>query len=189
MINLSKESKKKEEQEVKKCHKDEKENKKCKKDTLIETLTKENELLKTSLVEANDKAVRFQAEMMNFKKRKEDEVSLRLRYCNEDILLKIVEICDNFERAIKLDDDNLDDELSKFLAGFKIIYTNLVEILRANDVKEIDCLGKEFDPKVCEALIVEHVDNKGHNEVVEVLQKGYMYKDKILRPAMVKIND
>jgi len=177
------------EEKNKKCEKHEKENKKCKKDLKIESLTQEINKLKEEVKESNDKALRIQAEMMNFKKRKEDETSLRLKYCNEDILLKIVEICDNFERAIKLDDDNLDDELSRFLAGFKIIYTNLVEILRANEVTEIDCLGKEFDPKTSEALIVEHVDDKAHNEVVEVLQKGYMYKDKILRTAMVKIND
>ena len=169
------------EENKKKCEKHEKENKKCKKDEKIELLQEEINKLKEEVKEANDKALRAQAEMMNFKKRKEEETSLRLKYCNEDILTQIVGICDNFERAIKLDDDNLDDELSKFLAGFKIIYTNLVEVLRANDIKEIDCLGKEFDPKTMEALIVEHVDDKGHNEVVEVLQKGYMYKDKVLR--------
>ena len=168
---------------------EEKENKKCKKTEMIESLTKENEKLKADLKEAEEKVLRFQAEMLNFKKRKEEETSLRLKYCNEDILRKVVEICDNFERAIKLDDDNLDDELSKFLAGFKIIYTNLVEVLRANEIKEIECLNKEFDPKTMEALIIEHVDDKEHNEVVEVLQKGYMYKDKVLRCAMVKIND
>lgn len=184
-------SKEKEEKKCnKKCEKpEEKNNKKCKKTLRIEELTAENEKLKSELKEAEEKSLRFQAEMMNFKKRQEADTSLRLKYCNEDILLKIVEICDNFERAIKFDDDNLDDELSRFLAGFKIIYTNLVEVLRANEIKEIECLSKEFDPKTMEALIVEHVDDKGHNEVVEVLQKGYMYKDKVLRCAMVKIND
>ena len=177
------------EEKVKNEEKKEKAHKKCKKDEKIELLQEEINKLKEEVKEAEEKSLRFQAEMLNFKKRQEADTSLRLKYCNEDILLKIVEICDNFERAIKFDDDNLDDELSRFLAGFKIIYTNLVEVLRANEIKEIECLGKEFDPKTMEALIVEHVDDKGHNEVVEVLQKGYMYKDKVLRCAMVKIND
>ena len=150
---------------------------------------KEYEKLKSELAEANDRCIRIQAEMMNFKRRKEEETSLRLKYCNEDLLLKLVQIADNFERAIKMDDANLTDEVSKFLEGFKIMYANLLEILRANEVVEIDVLGKPFDPKTSEALLVEHFDDKAPNEVVDILQKGYMYKDKLLRSAMVKIND
>ena len=146
-------------------------------------------LLEEKVAELTEKLQRAQAEVINFKRRKEEEVSLMLRYCNKDVLLKVVNIADNFERAIMMDDDNLTDEVSKFLEGFKMIYANMVDVLRDNEVVEIECLGKDFDPSTMEAILVEHYDDKRPHEVIDVLQKGYMYKDTILRPAMVKIND
>ncbi len=148
---------------------------------------KEIEELKKELSEANDKCIRIQAEMMNFKRRKEEETSLRLKYCNEDILKKFIEIVDNFERA--LSNEDISEEANKYLQGFKMMYTNMLEILRANEVTEIEVFGKPFDPTTSEALLVEHSDEYDSNVVIEVLQKGYMYKDKLLRSAMVKIND
>lgn len=150
---------------------------------------KQIEELQVQLAEMTDRCARAQAEVINFKRRKEEETSLRLKYCNEDLLLKFVQVVDNFERAIKMDDQDLTDEVSKFLEGFKMMYANMLEILRANEVVEIEVLNKPFDAKASEAILVEHYDDKEPNSVVEVLQKGYMYKDKILRPAMVKIND
>lgn len=152
-------------------------------------LEKQIEELQIDLAEMTDKCARAQAEVINFKRRKEEETALRLRYCNEDLLLKFVNIVDNFERAIKMDDDNLADDVSKFLTGFKMMYTNMLDILRGYEVVEIEVINKPFDPKTSEAILVEHYDNREPHEVVDVLQKGYMYKDKILRPAMVKIND
>lgn len=150
---------------------------------------KEDNKLKEEINTLKDKLARTQAEMQNFKRRKEEETSQRLKYCNEDLLLKFVNVCDNFERAIQMDDDNLTDEVSKFLEGFKMMYTNMVDILKVNEVVEIECLGKPFDANTMEAILVEHFDDRKPNEVVDVLQKGYMYKDKLLRPAMVKVND
>ena len=179
--------KEKKEKDIKK-----KDNKKCN----CEECTCENcnceekiEELEKKLADMTELAARSQAEVLNFKKRKEEETSLRLKYCNEEILLKIVDICDNFERAIKMDDDDLSDEVSKFLEGFKMIYTHLLNILEAYEVIEVDVIGKEFDATTSEAVIVEHDENKPSKVVLEVLRKGYMYKDKLLRPAMVKIND
>ena len=179
--------KEKKEKDIKK-----KDNKKCN----CEECTCENcnceeklEELEKKLADMTELAARSQAEVLNFKKRKEEETSLRLKYCNEEILLKIVDICDNFERAIKMDDDDLSDEVSKFLEGFKMIYTHLLNILEAYEVKEVDVIGKEFDATTSEAVIVEHDENKPSKVVLEVLRKGYIYKDKLLRPAMVKIND
>ncbi len=147
------------------------------------------EKLKEEVKDLTDKCARAQAEVINFKRRKEEETALRLKYCNEDLLLKFVGIVDNFERAIKMDDNDLSDEVSKFLEGFKMMYTNMIDILKSNEVTEIECEGLEFDAKVMEAILVEHDDTKPAHVVLEVLQKGYMYKDKILRPAMVKVND
>ena len=155
----------------------------CKeKDVQIEELTKK-------LADMTELAARSQAEVINYKKRKDEETALRLKYSNEDILKRFVEICDNFERAIKMDDNDLTDEVSKFLEGFKMMYGNMQSILEENEVKEIEVLGKVFDANTSEAVIVEHTEGKESKEVIEVLRKGYTYKDKLLRPAMVKIND
>ena len=163
--------------------KGEKDNKKCKK------LEIEIEKLKNDLLVSNEKVLRAQAEMMNFKRRKEEEISTMLKYANEDVLKSLLPVIDNFERGLKMDDNDLSDEVSKFLSGFKMIYTNIIEILNKNEVKEIEAEGVEFNPKVHQAVLMEHDENKPHGVVLEVLQKGYMYKDRVIRPAMVKVNE
>ena len=161
----------------------EKDNKKCKK------LESEIEKLKNDLLVSNEKVLRAQAEMMNFKRRKEEETSMMLKYANEDVLKSLLPVIDNFERGLKMDDNDLTDEVSKFLSGFKMIYTNIIEILNKNDVKEIEAEGIEFNPTVHQAVLMDHDENKPHGVVLEVLQKGYMYKDRVIRPAMVKVNE
>ena len=106
----------------------------------------------------------------------------------EAFIKDILNIKDNLERAIMMDDNDLSDEVSKFLSGFKMILGSLTEILDKYDVHEIDCLGLEFDPNVAEAVLTEHDENKPENVVLEVLTKGYKYKDKTIRHAMVKVN-
>ena len=83
---------------------------------------------------------------------------------------------------------NLND-VSKFLSGIKIIYSRLVSILEKYEVKEIDALNKEFDPTYHQAVLTEKVEGVKPNIVVEVLQKGYMYKDKVIRHTMVKVSE
>jgi molecular chaperone GrpE len=152
-------------------------------------VNKELEALKEECKNLQDKILRISADRENMRRRQEEEISRIRKFEGEDILKKLLPIIDNFERAIKLDDNNLDDELSKFLSGFKMIYTNLVNILEVNEVKEIDCKDKEFDSSLMEAVLTEHVDGIEKNQVLEVLQKGYTYKDKLLRPAMVKVSE
>ena len=149
----------------------------------------EIELLGNRIKELEEKLVRNQAELINYKRRKDDEVSRMLKYSQEDIILEILPIIDNFERAIKLDDNNLEDELSKFLNGFKMIYTNLIEVLNKYEVKEIEALGKEFDPTYHQAVLTDKDESKVSGTILEVLQKGYMYKDKVIRVSMVKVNE
>src|SRR5574344_1390469 len=149
---------------------------------------KEIEKLKQELNLMNEKVLRLSAETQNFKRRKEEETAVMLKYANEDIVRELLPIVDNFERAIKMDDNDLSDEVSKFLEGFKMIYTSLIGTFNKLEISEIDCLGKEFDPVYAEAVLVEHDETKPENVVLEVLTKGYMYKDKVIRPAMVKVN-
>ena len=144
-------------------------------------LKEENEKL-------NDKVLRLSAELQNIKRRNDEEISKLCKYEGEDVIKELLPVVDNFERAIKLDDSNLTDELSKFLEGFKMIYGNIVDIFKKMEVTEIECLNKEFDPNLMEAVLTGHEENIKENTVIDVLQKGYMYKDKVLRVAMVKVN-
>ncbi len=140
--------------------------------------------------EAEDKYLRLQAEFINFRNRTSIEVSNLLKYEGETFIKELLTTVDNFERAITMDDNNdLSDEVSKFLSGFKMIYGNLKSLLDSYEIKEIDALGKEFSPTYMDAVLTEHDENKPANVVVEVLTKGYMYKDKVIRPAMVKVNN
>lgn len=168
-------------EETSKKEKKNKDNKKCEK--------LEIEKLKNDLLLSNEKVLRAQAEMMNFKRRKEEETSTMLKYANEDVLKSLLPVMDNFERGLKMDDNDLSDEVSKFLSGFKMIYTSIIEILNNNEVKEIEAEGIEFNPTVHQAVLMDHDENKPHGVVLEVLQKGYMYKDRVIRPAMVKVNE
>lgn len=155
-------------------------------------ISKESEIEKKLASEnttLNEKVLRISAEMQNMRRRYDEEINKICKYDGEELIIKLLTIVDNFERAIKLDDRDLSDELSKFLSGFKMIYTNLLNILESMDVKVIDCEGLEFDPTKMEAVLTEKDENLPANVVIEVLQKGYTYKDKVIRVAMVKVNE
>lgn len=164
--------------EQKKCEKE-----KCKKSNKeLEKLQNENK----ALLEKN---IRVQAEMQNMKRRYEEEISKICKYDGEDLAKKILPVLDNFERAIKQDDTNLEDSLSKFLSGFKMIYASLVDILKNKGIVEIEALNKEFNPNCMDAILTEKVEGIESNQVIDVLQKGYLYNDKVIRPAMVKVSE
>ena len=156
---------------------------------IVHDLEERMKKLEVSLKEAEEKAMREKAEAINYRKRKDDEVARMMKYASEDLIKEILPIVDSFERAIDMDDDNLEDGVSKFLAGFKMIYCNLVNILEKYEVKEIEAMGKEFDANFHQAVLTEPRDGVEPGIVIEVLQKGYMYKDKVLRPSMVKVSE
>ena len=155
---------------------------------------KYNELLEeyNKLLEENNSLIEKiklkEADLINYRKRKDEEVANMLKYANEDLIKELIGVVDNFERAISLDDDNLTDELSKFLSGFKIMYSTLVSILNKFGVEEINRVGQIFDPNLEEALMTDKVEDKDNEVVLDVLLKGYKLKDKVIRPASVKVN-
>ena len=139
--------------------------------------------------ELEDELLRSKAEFINYRKRLEEEQVRLLKFCNEDLIKETLPILDNFERAISMDDTNLDDEVSKFLSGFKMIYCNFVNVLKNYGVIEIDGNNKPFDPVYHEAIMTEKRDGVEAGMVLEVLQKGYILKGKVIRPAMVKVSE
>ncbi len=149
----------------------------------------QNEKLVKQNADLSDKVLRLTAEMQNMKRHFDEDKMKLLKYDGEKLILEILPVVDNFERALMLDDNNLSDELSKFLSGFKMIYANLVEILKKMEVKEIECVGKPFDSVSMNAVLIDHLKDVEDNIVIDCMQKGYIYKDKVIRPAMVKVNN
>lgn len=139
-------------------------------------LTKEKEI-----AELNDKYLRLYAEYDNFRRRSTKEKEATYFDAKSDAVKNILPILDNMERACAF------TEADKILEGMNLILKSFNENLAKMDVKEIEALGKTFDPNVHYAVM--HVDDEsyGESEVVEVLQKGYICGDKVIRYAMVKV--
>ena len=121
--------------------------------------------------------------MINSNRRKDEECNRLLKYKDEDIIMDLLQVVDNFERALSV--KSTDENYQK---GFDMIYAGLRSVLDKYEVKEIECLGLEFDPMYHQAVLTDHIEGKKDNEIIEVMQKGYTYKDKVIRPAMVKVN-
>lgn len=157
-------------------------------DNLEESISEE-EKLQEKIKALEEECLKAKAEVINYKRRKDEEVSKLIKYSEENIIAGFLPILDNFERAINMDDDNLEDEVSKFLEGFKMIYDHTKSLLEKFDVKEINAIDEKFNPQFHQAVLTEYNKDKEKGIVLEVLQKGYMYKDKVIRPAMVKVNE
>ena len=153
-----------------------KKEKKNKEKELIEALT-------LKVKELEDKNLRVTSEMINSNRRKDEECNRLMKYKNEDIILDLLQVIDFFERALSV--KSTDENYQK---GFDMIYAGFRSVLDKYEVKEIECLGLEFNPEVHQAVLTDHIEGKKDNEIIEVMQKGYTYKDKVIRPAMVKVN-
>lgn len=177
------EEKKEETVEVKKEVKEEAPRKKVKEKR--KKIDKEkDELIKANL-DLKEKVLRITAEMQNIKRRSEIDLANAYKYDGFDLMEKLLPILDNFERALSIKQEGTE----KFLEGFKMIYDNLQSILLSKGVTEIECIHKDFDPNLMNAVMTDTDMEYANNVVLDVLQKGYMYQDKILRPAMVKVNE
>ena len=150
-----------------------------KKDKKLEELQNEINTLK-------DKNMRIAAEMVNTLRRKDEETNRLLKYSNESLITELLPVIDNFERALNVDAKTTDIE--SYQKGMTMIYNSLKNILEKFEVKEIEAIDKEFDPSYHQAVMQEEKEGTKENIVIEVLQKGYTYKDKVIRPAMVKVS-
>ena len=116
-----------------------------------------------------DKVKLTQAELVNYRKRKDEETANMLKFANQDLITELINVVDNFERAIKLDDNDLTDELSKFLDGFKMMYADLMEILKKFGVEEINRVGEVFDPSQEQALMTDSIEEMDDDVVTCLL--------------------
>ena len=133
--------------------------------------------------ELNEKYLRLMADFQNQKKRFDKERADIYQYANEDLVKSILEVIDNFERALEASKD----ADPKLYEGMEMIFKQLMAALEKAGVEEIKALGEEFDPNFHNAVMMEETDEYESNKVSEVMQKGYTLNSKVVRPSMVKV--
>lgn len=160
--------------------KEETKKKKEKKKDKIEILEEENASLR-------DQLLRNRAELENFKKRMNEERIKDRKYASFSLVSELIASLDNLNRVVNMETDN--EVLKNFLIGFKMINSQLFEILKNDGVSEIKAKGLAFDPAVHQAVSTEKQEGVEKGIVLEELQKGYKYKDRVIRPSMVKVSE
>ena len=131
-----------------------------------------------------DKYTRLYAEFQNFRRRTDKEKSDIYAFANEKFAMGLLEVIDNFERAMEHAQDSSDP---KFAEGMQLILKQLQGVLEKNNVEEIEALGKPFDPNYHNAVMTEAAEGAESGTVTKVLQKGYMLNKKVIRPSMVAV--
>jgi len=132
--------------------------------------------------ELNIRYLRLAADFQNYRKRVEKEKSDIYAYANEKIVVEMLDVIDNFERALEHSNDN-----EGFMEGMNMIFRQFKGVLERNGVEEMNALGEPFDPNVHHAVLTESSVEYESGKVTQVLQKGYMLNKKVIRPAMVKV--
>ena len=147
---------------------------------LIEELTKQ-------LTNVEDKQLRLKAEFENFRKRKEKEIIDLIRYEGKDVIKSMISVVDDLERlyaAIKKNDE-LDQSLKK---GMALIQSKVEKIFFELDVVSFGEVGDLLDSELHDALMVRQEEEKNDNEIIEVFEKGYKYRERVIRHAKVVVN-
>lgn len=143
------------------------------------------EILEKEKQELSDKLLRKAAEFENLKRRTTREKEEAVKYGSASILSSMLEVLDNFDRAVEMEPNA--DDFHSFFEGIRLIDKNLKEVLRMHGLEEINPVGEKFDPFFHEAMMREETDEVEDNTILEVFQKGYKLKDRLLRPARVKV--
>jgi molecular chaperone GrpE len=156
------------------------------KEIKIEDLQKRIEELENESNEWKEKFLRKAAEFENYKRRTENDQLNLINYAAESFIKKILPIVDDFERSLEHINDSNDYE--KLKEGVQLIYNKLVRVLDEQGVKKIEAVGKPFDVHYHEALMQKADNSVPAHTVLEELEKGYVYKDKVIRHAKVVVS-
>lgn len=154
-------------------------------ESAVETQPKDREQLTTEFQELNDKYLRLYAEFENYKKRVNKDKEELVNYGNESLLRELLTTVDNLELALKHASDNVSEGL---VQGVEVTLKGLIETLDKFGLKAIDAEGRHFDPSVHHAMTQVVRDDVEENTIVEEFRKGYMLKDKVLRPSLVAVS-
>lgn len=155
--------------------------------TTEEKLLQDIELLQEEMKQLKNDYLKEKADVENTKKRLEKERMIERKYAAMEVAKAFISPLDHFELALK--HEAKDEETKNFVQGFNMILNEIKKGLESVGVSEIDALNEDYDPNFHQAVMVEKRDGIEPNKVLEVLQKGYMFKERVIRPAMVKISE
>jgi molecular chaperone GrpE len=142
--------------------------------------------LEEQLQTSENRYYRLQADLENFRRRSRIDMEASEKYRAQSLVTDLLPSLDNFERALTLP---VEGEVAKqLMQGMEMVYRSLIDAFKKEGVEPIEAVGKEFDPHLHHAVMQVEDANFGSNVVVEEFQKGYMLKDRVIRPAMVKVN-
>lgn len=129
------------------------------------------------------KFLRLSADFQNYRRRTEKEKSDIYAFANEKIVLQLLDVLDNFDRAMQTAPED-----DKFAEGMGLILKQFTDLLDRNNVAEIEALGKSFDPNYHNAVMTEAAEDTESGIITKVLQKGYTLNGKVIRPSMVAVS-
>ncbi len=132
-----------------------------------------------------NRLARLQADYENFRRRSRQEKEDLYKYASEQLVLRLLPVLDNFERALTAEGNSLQD----YKSGVEMIYRQLMDVLSLEGVMAIPAVGESFDPVKHEAVLREESDEYPENTITEEFRRGYFLKDKVIRPAMVKVSN
>ncbi|KIH71792.1 nucleotide exchange factor GrpE [Salinicoccus roseus] len=155
-------------------------------DSELKAKEEEIESLKQQVETEENKYLKLYAEVENFKRRNRQEMETNNKYKHQGMVEDLLPIIDNFERALKIEGDS--DSFNSLLKGVEMVYNDLVNTLMKHDVREIESVGQPFDPNYHQAVMTEASD-EDDGIVIEEFQKGYILKDRVIRPSMVKVSE
>ncbi len=153
----------------------------------IDVLNKEVESLQSQLAQSKNDLLRAYADTDNLRKRLLKETENVKKYRFQDAAAQLLPVLDNLNRALEAVPAN--EEAANFVRGFEMIQTQLVNVLHNEGVQEIEALNQPFDANYMQALATEKKEGVEPGIVTEVMQKGYTLKDRLLRPALVKVSE
>ncbi|MCR6106299.1 nucleotide exchange factor GrpE [Salipaludibacillus agaradhaerens] len=142
--------------------------------------------LERKLADATNRMLRIQADYDNFRRRTKQEKESAAKYRSQSLAEKLLPALDNFERGMMITPQ--EEETKSLLQGMEMVYRQLKDALAEEGIEPIETVGKPFDPHYHQAVMQVETDEFESNVVVEEMQKGYQLKDKVIRPAMVKVN-
>ncbi|TDQ38048.1 nucleotide exchange factor GrpE [Aureibacillus halotolerans] len=143
--------------------------------------------LQEKLQEAEQRLLRVQADYDNHRRRERNETAAREKYRAQGIVTELLPALDNFERALAVDAESAD--VTTVLKGVEMVHQQIKQALEKEGVTVIAAVGESFDPTFHQAVMQVSEEGVPSNQVVEEFQKGYMLKDRVLRPSMVKVNE
>lgn len=142
--------------------------------------------LECKIQENQQRLLRLQADFDNYKKRALKEKNDIYKYAAEEMVSEILPVVDNFERALDSLKEN-DQNNDGYIQGVEMVFQQLIQVLKKEGVEEIPALGETFDPNFHHAVAQENTEDYEDNTIIDVLQKGYKLKEKVIRPSMVRV--